>query len=117
MAKGMDRTAAIIDAGEKRARPIVMTTAAMVAGMLPSALAFGDGGEFRSPMAIAVMGGLIVSTFLSLLFVPALFTLMDDVGRILGWVFGRFVGKADEPPPAPGHHVPMIDAAAGPPTR
>jgi len=117
MAKGMDRTAAIIDAGEKRARPIVMTTAAMVAGMLPSALAIGDGGEFRSPMAIAVMGGLIVSTFLSLLFVPALFTLMDDVGRILGWIFGRFVGKADEPAPAPGHHVPMIDAAAGPPVR
>jgi hydrophobe/amphiphile efflux-1 (HAE1) family protein len=110
MAKGANRTDAIIDAGEKRARPIVMTTAAMVAGMLPSALAIGAGGEFRSPMAIAVMGGLIVSTFLSLLFVPAFFTLMDDVGRLLWWAFGRFVGKSEEPHEAePSHAGPMID--------
>ena len=83
MHAGVDRTAAIVDACEKRARPIVMTTIAMVAGMFPSALAFGAGGEFRSPMAIAVIGGLIVSTLLSLLFVPALFTIMDDFGRAL----------------------------------
>jgi multidrug efflux pump subunit AcrB len=70
---GMARDAAIIDAGQKRARPIVMTTVAMVAGMLPSALAFGIGGEFRSPMALAVIGGLILSTLLSLVFVPAVF--------------------------------------------
>jgi hydrophobe/amphiphile efflux-1 (HAE1) family protein len=94
-----DRTAAIIDAGEKRARPIVMTTIAMGAGMAPSALAFGAGGEFRSPMAIAVIGGLIVSTLLSLLFVPAFFTLMDDFGRLMARIFGRFIGKADEHPP------------------
>jgi multidrug efflux pump subunit AcrB len=94
-----DRTAAIIDAGEKRARPIVMTTIAMGAGMLPSALAFGAGGEFRSPMAIAVIGGLIVSTLLSLLFVPAFFTLMDDFGRLMARIFGRFIGGADEHPP------------------
>ena len=50
--------------------------------MAPSALGFGAGGEFRSPMAIAVIGGLLVSTLLSLLFVPALFTIMDDVGKI-----------------------------------
>jgi hypothetical protein len=74
-----------------------MTTLAMVAGMLPSALAWGAGGEFRSPMAIAVIGGLIVSTLLSLFFVPALFTIMDDFGRILWRIFGRFIGKADEP--------------------
>ncbi len=55
----MERIEAVIDAGRKRARPIVMTTLAMVAGMIPSALAFGDGGEFRSPMAIAVIGGLL----------------------------------------------------------
>ncbi|MCI0466773.1 MAG: efflux RND transporter permease subunit, partial [Beijerinckiaceae bacterium] len=88
VAKGMDRDAAIIDAGKKRARPIVMTTVAMVAGMVPSALAFGAGGEFRSPMAIAVIGGLLVSTLLSLLFVPAVFTLMDDISR-LSWRLGR----------------------------
>ncbi len=85
---GMDRNAAIIDAGRKRARPIVMTTVAMVAGMLPSALAIGAGGEFRSPMAIAVIGGLLFSTVLSLVFVPAVFTLIDDVSRFT-WRLGR----------------------------
>src|SRR5438128_6240597 len=66
--KGMDRDAAVVDAGQKRARPIIMTTIAMVAGMVPSALSFGAGGEIRSPMALAVIGGLIFSTVLSLLF-------------------------------------------------
>ena len=98
---GVERTAAILDAGRKRARPIIMTTVAMVAGMLPSAFAWGAGGEFRSPMAIAVIGGLIVSTFLSLLFVPALFTIMDDFGWLTWRIFGRFVGSADEPDPGP----------------
>ena len=97
MAAGMNRTDAIIDAGRKRARPIVMTTLAMVAGMLPSAYALGDGGEFRSPMAIAVIGGLIVSTVLSLVFVPSFFTVMDDVGHFLSWMFGRFIGPRDDP--------------------
>jgi multidrug efflux pump subunit AcrB len=97
MHTGVDRTAAIIDACQKRARPIVMTTIAMVAGMAPSALAFGAGGEFRSPMAIAVIGGLIVSTLLSLLFVPAFFTIMDDVGRLSWRIFGGLIGKTDEP--------------------
>lgn len=91
MTKGMDRTAAIIDAGQKRARPIIMTTLAMVAGMTPAALGLGAGGEFRSPMATAVIGGLVVSTLLSLLFVPAVFTVMDDIGRGFGRIFGRLV--------------------------
>ncbi len=86
--EGKPRHEAIIDAGMKRARPIVMTTIAMAAGMMPSALAFGAGGEFRSPMALAVIGGLIFSTVLSLVFVPAMFMLMDDVGRV-SWHFGR----------------------------
>lgn len=88
MAKGMARTTAIVEAGKKRARPIIMTTIAMVAGMVPSALGIGAGGEFRSPMAIAVIGGLLVSTLLSLLFVPAFFAVMDDVGLGLkrGWM-------------------------------
>jgi multidrug efflux pump subunit AcrB len=86
--EGKPRDEAIIDAGMKRARPIVMTTVAMVAGMMPSALAFGAGGEFRSPMALAVIGGLIFSTVLSLVFVPAMFMLMDDVGRF-SWHFGK----------------------------
>jgi hydrophobe/amphiphile efflux-1 (HAE1) family protein len=100
MHAGMDRTAAIVDACQKRARPIIMTTIAMVAGMLPSAFAVGAGGEFRAPMAISVIGGLVVSTLLSLLFVPAFFTIMDDFGRLTWRIFGPLVGKADEPPPS-----------------
>src|SRR5206468_4669380 len=86
--EGKPRHEAIIDAGMKRARPIVMTTIAMAAGMIPSALAFGAGGEFRSPMALAVIGGLLFSTVLSLVFVPAMFMLMDDVGN-LAWRLAR----------------------------
>jgi multidrug efflux pump subunit AcrB len=97
MHRGVDRTTAIIEAGQKRARPIVMTTIAMVAGMAPSALALGAGGEFRSPMAIAVIGGLLVSTMLSLIFVPALFTIMDDLGRLAWLAVRRFVASADKP--------------------
>src|ERR1700760_3111865 len=85
---GKPRDEAMIDAGMKRARPIVMTTTAMVAGMMPSALAFGAGGEFRSPMALAVIGGLIFSTILSLVFVPAMFMVMDDIGALF-WRFGK----------------------------
>ncbi len=88
MRAGRPREEAIIDAGMKRARPIVMTTIAMAAGMMPSALAFGAGGEFRSPMALAVIGGLIFSTVLSLVFVPAMFMLMDDLGTLF-WRFAR----------------------------
>ncbi|MGX7703562.1 efflux RND transporter permease subunit [Methylobacterium sp. Gmos1] len=98
MARGVDRVTAITQAGAKRARPIVMTTIAMAAGMVPSAMAFGIGGEFRSPMAIAVISGLIVSTLLSLVFVPAIFLLMDDLSRLMGRLLGRFVGAVDEPP-------------------
>jgi multidrug efflux pump subunit AcrB len=95
MHSGLGRTEAIIDAGHKRARPIIMTTIAMAAGMVPSALALGAGGEFRSPMAIAVIGGLVVSTFLSLLFVPACFTLIDDLELFTARVLRRFTGGPD----------------------
>jgi multidrug efflux pump subunit AcrB len=88
MREGKPRDEAIIDAGMKRARPIVMTTIAMAAGMMPSALAFGAGGEFRSPMALAVIGGLVFSTILSLVFVPAMFMMMDDIGALI-WRFGK----------------------------
>jgi HAE1 family hydrophobic/amphiphilic exporter-1 len=96
IAVGIDRTTALINAGRHRAQPILMTTLAMSAGMLPSALALGEGGAFRAPMAIAVIGGLITSTLLSLVFVPAVFTIMDDFGRGLRYIFGRFVGSEDE---------------------
>ncbi|MFC3628910.1 efflux RND transporter permease subunit [Paracoccus angustae] len=88
--RGVAKRDAILDAVHKRARPIVMTTIAMSAGMIPSALATGEGGEFRAPMAIAVIGGLLLSTVLSLLFVPALFSLIHGgQGRLTGWVARR----------------------------
>ena len=97
IALGVDRVEAIIDAGRKRARPIVMTTIAMVAGMAPSALGHGDGGEFRAPMAIGVIGGLIVSTLLSLVFVPAAFVIMEDASKLVARLFSGIVGPRDEP--------------------
>ena len=79
MSAGAERSAAMLDACHKRARPIIMTTIAMTAGMVPSALAVGAGGEFRAPMAVAVIGGLLLSTVLSLLFVPSLFSVIDGL--------------------------------------
>jgi hydrophobe/amphiphile efflux-1 (HAE1) family protein len=96
MRHGRQRIDALIEAGRKRARPIVMTTIAMVAGMFPSALAFGDGGAFRSPMAIAVIGGLVVSTALSLIFVPAVFTLLDDFGGLAWRLFSRLINSSED---------------------
>jgi HAE1 family hydrophobic/amphiphilic exporter-1 len=78
-AHGMSRTAAILEAGQNRSRPIVMTTIAMVAGMLPVALGLGDGSAFRQPMAVTVIGGLLLSTVLSLVFVPVVYTYIDDL--------------------------------------
>jgi Cu/Ag efflux pump CusA len=104
-ARGMKRIAAVIEAGHKRARPVVMTSIAMSAGMLPSALGVGEGGAFRAPMAIAVMGGIIVSTVLSLVVVPSMYLVMDDVSRLFGWVLGRFIGKKEPEPEAPEAHV------------
>ncbi|MCF6367627.1 efflux RND transporter permease subunit [Rhizobium halophilum] len=93
---GMERVHAMVEAGRKRARPIIMTSIAMSAGMLPSALGVGEGGSFRAPMAIAVIGGIIVSTVLSLVVVPAFFLIMDDLSQLLGRIFGRFFGSKEE---------------------
>jgi hydrophobe/amphiphile efflux-1 (HAE1) family protein len=90
--RGSERTAAVIEAGRKRARPIVMTTIAMSAGMVPSALALSDGGAFRTPMAIVVIGGLASSTVLSLIFVPSLFTIIDDAGMLMQRVLSPLAG-------------------------
>ncbi|MGZ8440298.1 MAG: efflux RND transporter permease subunit [Candidatus Deferrimicrobiaceae bacterium] len=78
--RGIDRREATITAGRTRLRPIMMTTLAMIFGMLPLALALGPGGEMRAPMARAVIGGLITSTFLTLLVVPVVYTVLDDAG-------------------------------------
>ncbi|MCF8486871.1 MAG: efflux RND transporter permease subunit [Rhodobacteraceae bacterium] len=113
--QGMDKYKAVMEAGHKRARPIVMTSIAMSAGMLPSALGVGEGGSFRAPMATAVIGGIIVSTVLSLVIVPAFYLIMDDLSRLMSWVFGRFIGKkeAEEPMPAAdvlAERIALLDA-------
>ena len=105
MHQGMARVEAMVEAGRKRARPIIMTSIAMSAGMLPSALGVGEGGSFRAPMAIAVIGGIIVSTVLS---PDRRAVLLPDHGRpvrLLGWIFGRLVGKKEEEAEAPDNAV------------
>ena len=95
---GMTRLEAVLDACHKRARPIVMTTIAMGAGMMPIALGIGTDPSFRAPMAIVVIGGLITSTFLSLLVIPVLFTYVDDMVQRLVRLFRR--GAAEPVTPA-----------------
>lgn len=89
--QGMGRTEAVLDACSKRARPIVMTSVAMAAGMLPIAMGIGVDPSFRAPMALVVIGGMVSSTVLSLLVIPVLFTLLDDL-RLT--VVGRFTRAA-----------------------
>jgi HAE1 family hydrophobic/amphiphilic exporter-1 len=87
MGRGRNRHDALLEAGPTRLRPILMTTFAMIGGMLPTALALSQGSETRSPMAIAVIGGLALSTLLTLIVIPVTFTLVDDVWH---WVLRRF---------------------------
>ena len=101
---GVDRVEAILDAGRKRAQPIVMTSVAMVAGMMPVALSIGGDGSWRAPMGIAVIGGITLSTILTLIIVPAGFTLADDlekwVARRIGGAFNSAGAPAAAPEPA-----------------
>jgi HAE1 family hydrophobic/amphiphilic exporter-1 len=85
-AGGMDRRQALITAGRTRLRPIMMTTSAMIAGMLPLFFGIGEGAEFRAPMARAVVGGLITSTMLTLVVVPVTYSILDDIST---WLFAR----------------------------
>ncbi|KXU30947.1 ABC transporter permease [Sphingobium sp. 22B] len=89
MGKGVPKLEAIIDAGHKRAQPIVMTTVAMVAGMVPTALSLGGDGAWRAPMGITVIGGLILSTVLTLVIVPATFSLALGIEEWVGPRLGR----------------------------
>ena len=90
--RGMSRREALIGAGRTRLRPILMTTFAMIFGMLPLALALGQGAEMRAPMARAVIGGLITSTVLTLVVVPVVYTVLDDFG---GWARRRWGRKKE----------------------
>ena len=95
MRAGKPRLEALLEAGHKRARPIVMTTIAMVAGMLPVALGWGGDSDFRAPMAITVIGGLITSTLLTLIIVPAIFTVFDDIERWVSPKAGKLLAPSD----------------------
>ncbi|MEO6433173.1 MAG: efflux RND transporter permease subunit, partial [Sphingomicrobium sp.] len=99
---GMEKHEAIYEAGHKRAQPIVMTTVAMVAGMLPIALSLTGDGSWRAPMGVTVIGGLIFSTILTLLLVPAYFSIALSFESRIGRMFHRFIGdSAQQSPGAP----------------
>jgi multidrug efflux pump subunit AcrB len=104
---GMNRFDALVDACHKRSRPIVMTTIAMGAGMLPLALGLSGDPSFRAPMAIAVIGGLITSTLLSLLVVPAVFTYVDDFEHMMKRTMGRLRRKGVQAPMKAGVSDPV----------
>ena len=87
--QGLSRSEALIEAGETRLRPIVMTTFAMIFGMFPIALGLGEGGGLRAPMARAVIGGLVTSTLLTLAVVPVVYAILDDAGTWLRRIAGR----------------------------
>ncbi|AST30401.1 efflux RND transporter permease subunit [Ralstonia pseudosolanacearum] len=101
---GLSRLAALMDACHKRARPIVMTTIAMGAGMLPNALGLGAEPSFRQPMAIVVIGGLLASTLLSLLVIPVVFTYVDDLEQWLRRRFRQAKTHQDASFPLPAPH-------------
>ncbi|MEZ5694672.1 MAG: efflux RND transporter permease subunit, partial [Altererythrobacter sp.] len=120
MAEGKEKFAAIMDAGHKRAQPIVMTTVAMTAGMVPTALSLSGDGAWRAPMGTVVIGGLILSTVLTLLIVPAGFSLADSLEKRMGpWMRNKFLtyrpGDDGRPVPVvPEPVVPKGDAPAAP---
>jgi HAE1 family hydrophobic/amphiphilic exporter-1 len=85
-AQGVDREDALMQAGRKRLRPILMTTFALIAGMLPVAIGVGEGGEFYRPMAVSIIGGTITSTLLTLLVIPSFYDSIEiRRDKILGW--------------------------------
>ncbi len=98
MREGAPRREAMVEAGDKRMQPILMTTIAMIAGMMPIALGIGAGSEARAPMAVAVVGGLVTSTLLTLVVIPVVFTYVDDVQNWFSRVFGKVV---NQPTPLP----------------
>jgi multidrug efflux pump subunit AcrB len=88
--QGESPVQAILEAGPERLRPILMTSAAMVLGMLPTAIGKGEGSEFRAPMGVAVIGGVVSSTFLSLVVIPVVYLVVESAK---GWLSSR-VGRA-----------------------
>ena len=91
--RGQTVKEALENAGATRLRPILMTTAAMMFGMVPVAIGHGDGGETRAPMGVTVIGGLITSTFLTLIVVPVIYTFMEGISQFWSRLFARFGAK------------------------
>ena len=112
-AQGRSRRDALIHAGSTRLRPIVMTTLAMIFGMLPLAFAIGAGAEMRAPMARAVIGGLITSTLLTLIVVPVVYTYLDDLrpAAVVGWFKWPKRRRADAGAPETGSGAPASQPA------
>jgi HAE1 family hydrophobic/amphiphilic exporter-1 len=116
---GLARNQALLQAGPTRLRPILMTTSALILAMLPLAMRLGEGSEWRAPTAVTVIGGLLTSTLLTLVLIPAVYTLMDDlqamIARVYRWITRRIAG---DPGPAGGHFEPGVPsptpAASGP---
>jgi HAE1 family hydrophobic/amphiphilic exporter-1 len=96
--RGMKRTEALVEAGATRLRPILMTTFAMIFGMVPIAFSVSEGSEFRSPMGQAVIGGLVTSTLLTLFVVPVVYSLIDDfsLAKAFAWT-ARFMPAKKRP--------------------
>ena len=111
MDHGVGKMEALLDAGRKRAQPIVMTTVAMVAGMVPTAISLSGDGAWRAPMGVVVIGGLILSTLLTLLIVPAGFSLADSVEKRLGRFFSRNLLTYEEGDDTKPHGVPAPQPA------
>jgi HAE1 family hydrophobic/amphiphilic exporter-1 len=114
--RGLARNNALLEAGPTRLRPILMTTSALVLAMSPIALKLGEGSEWRAPMAVTVIGGLLTSTLLTLVLIPAVYTIMDDFTG----VFSRSLGKLARLPswrPSRRGHVPEPAAPRTPPVR
>jgi HAE1 family hydrophobic/amphiphilic exporter-1 len=97
---GMHRREALIQAGRVRLRPILMTTFALVAGMVPVAMGTGEGGDFRAPLGITVIGGVVTSTLLTLLVIPTVYEILADSRD---WMAARLFGSRDKTVHAPGH--------------
>ena len=101
--KGMSRRDALIEAGRIASRPIIMTTLALIAGMLPVAIGHGEGADFRAPLGRAVIGGVITSTLLTLIVIPTIYEILDEFKE---WVRVRVFGRA----PTPEHRTPELSA-------
>ena len=102
--EGRDRLTAILEAGRIRLRPIIMTTAAMIFGMIPVAMAMSEGSEFRAPMATVVIGGLITSTLLTLVVVPVAYSLIDQASEKITGKKRKIIHVITDEPAAGANH-------------